>query len=133
MHTMNTNQRLYSVRGAVCCENTQESIIKFVPKLFQEIIQKNSIIEESIVSIIFSVTGDLTVMNPATALRNAGFSRETSLFSCLEPYIEGYLPSVIRILITYYGINKPEAVYINGAEVLRPDLLKDFQEKNQKL
>ncbi len=119
---MMINERLYSVRGAICCRNTNESISLHVPQLYQEILTQNSIIEDNIVSIVFSVTNDLTVLNPATALRKAGLAQDLSLFACLEPFIEGYLPSVIRILITYYGHTKPVPVYLNGAEVLRPDL-----------
>lgn len=114
--------RLYAVRGAVCCENTSESIGSLVPRLYRELLQNNSIEEPEIVSVFFSVTDDLTVMNPATALRRAGFAEAVPLFACAEPFIEGYLPRVIRVLITFYGCKKPTPLYFNGAEALRPDL-----------
>lgn len=116
------NQRLYAVRGAVCCDNTYESVLEQVPSLYDEILKRNSISEENIVSVVFSVTADLTVLNPATALRLAGFASDTPLFACAEPFIKGYLPSVIRVLLTYYGTQSPLPVYLNGAESLRPDL-----------
>jgi chorismate mutase len=119
---MALNERLFAVRGAVCCENTAESISLYVPRLFTELLAKNSIVENNIVSVIFSVTDDLTVLNPATALRNAGLAHSVPLFACAEPFIEGYLPAVIRVLITFYGKETPSPVYLNGAEVLRPDL-----------
>lgn len=114
--------RLYAARGAVCCENTQESIARFVPEMYRALLEKNTIREEDIVSVVFSVTNDLTAMNPATALRRAGLAGSVPLFAAAEPFIEGYLPSVMRVLITYYGTKNPAHVYLNGAEVLRPDL-----------
>jgi chorismate mutase len=117
--------RLYAVRGAVCCENTSESIGSLVPRLYSELLQNNSISEPSIVSVLFSVTDDLTVMNPATALRRAGLANSVPLFACAEPFIDGYLPRVVRVLITFYGNKKPVPLYLNGAEVLRPDLSPD--------
>lgn len=119
---MNTHLRLYAVRGAVCCENTLESLEQRIPQLYREILSRNTIQEEDIVSIVFSVTGDIDILNPATALRRAGFASDTPLFACAEPFVIGGLPQVIRILITYYGSIRPTPVYIHGAEVLRPDL-----------
>ena len=96
--------------------------MNLVPQLYCEILTQNAIQENDIVSVLFSVTNDLTAMNPATALRKAGLAQSVPLFSSAEPFIEGYLPSVIRILLTYYGNADPVHVYLNGAEVLRPDL-----------
>jgi chorismate mutase len=90
--------------------------------MYCEILKQNAIQENDIVSVLFSVTNDLTVLNPATALRKAGLAQSVPLFACAEPFIESYLPSVIRVLVTYYGNINPIHVYLNGAEVLRPDL-----------
>lgn len=114
--------RLYAVRGAVCCENTVESVSAFVPQMYREILDRNGIAEDAIVSVIFSVTDDLTALNPATALRKAGLAQAVPLFAAAEPVIDNYLPRVIRVLVTFYGNKKPVACYLNGAEVLRPDL-----------
>ncbi len=114
--------RLYAVRGAVCCENSAESVSFHVPNMYRALIERNGIAEDDIVSVVFSVTDDLTVLNPATALRKAGLALSVPLFACAEPFIEKYLPRVIRVLVTFYGSKRPEAVYLNGAEVLRPDL-----------
>lgn len=119
---MNNHERLYAVRGAVCCENTRESVSERVVGLYRDILDRNSISEEQIVSVLFSVTDDLTVLNPATALRTAALALSTPLFACAEPVIEGYLPKVVRVLVTYYGVRTPVPVYLHGAEALRPDL-----------
>jgi len=122
IHQMTHPSRLYAVRGAICCENTQESILVQVPRAYREILDRNEIDEADIVSVQFSVTGDLTALNPATALRRAGFASSVPLFASAEPFIEGGLPGVVRFLVTYYGSVAPSHVYLNGAEVLRPDL-----------
>ncbi len=114
--------RLYAVRGAVCCENNQGSIERFIPLLYRTIIEENSIQERDIVSVMFTVTPDLTALNPAAALRRAGLGETVALFCAAEPIIDGGLPYVTRVLITYYGHERPRHAYLNGAEVLRPDL-----------
>jgi len=119
---MSLFRRILAIRGAVCCENTVESISVRVAELYRELLERNSIEEINIVSVIFSVTSDLTALNPATALRKAGFASGVPLFACAEPYIDGYLPSVIRILVTFSGKKAPEHVYLHGAEILRPDI-----------
>jgi len=116
------DNRLYAVRGAVCCENTHSSVSEWVPRMYREILERNAIGDSDIVSVLFTVTDDLTVLNPATALRKAGLAQSLPLFAAAEPFIEGYLPAVIRVLVTYYGSRPPVPVYLNGAEVLRPDL-----------
>ena len=125
MGPMTTTERLYAVRGAVCCKNTAESIAALVPELYRALVSGNAISADSIVSVQFSVNRELTALNPATALRKAGLARDIPLFCAAEPRIEGYLENVIRVLITYYGTARPVPVYLNGAEVLRPDLSTD--------
>lgn len=113
--------RIRAIRGAVCVQNTADSIQESLRVLFNTIFAKNNIDEEHIVSIVFSVTDDITAINPASALRKAGFAHECALFCCAEPRFDGSLASVIRVLITYYSDKEAVHVYLNGAEVLRPD------------
>ena len=117
-------KRLYALRGAVCTEDSPESIEEAVKSLFQQLYSKNSIQDENLVSIQFTVTSDLQSLNPATALRKAGFGSSVPLFCSQEPEIKGMLKKVVRVLITGYFDEKPIPVYANGAEVLRPDLTK---------
>ncbi len=119
---MESTKRLFAVRGAVCCENTRESIAERVPELYLKLCSINNIPEQDMVSVVFSVTSDLNVLNPATALRIAGYAVEVPLFACAEPFIHEGLSKVIRVLITFYGDKPPQPVYIHGAEVLRPDI-----------
>ena len=120
--------RLYALRGAVCCENTAEDIRSQVSLLYDSLLEKNRLAEEDIVSLIFSQTADLDAINPAAALRQTGRAKETALFAVQEaetapPPGENALPRVIRTIIHCYlpEGSKPRHVYQNGAEVLRPD------------
>lgn len=115
-------KRLFAVRGAVCCENTRESIVLSVGGLYRALSDVNGYTENDIVSVQFTVTDDLTAINPASALRKAGLADSVPLFCSAEPRVEDSLPFVVRVLVTFYGKRKPKALYLDGAEVLRPDL-----------
>ncbi len=113
-----------AVRGAIqAVENSAPAIEMAAARLVTEILRVNRIAENHIVSILFSVTEDLTAANPATGLRRTGFSA-TPLFCAQEPRIDGALPRVIRALVTYDspGSRAAVPVYMDGAEGLRPDL-----------
>lgn len=90
--------------------------------LFRALSDVNGINERDIVSVQFTVTDDLTALNPAAALRQAGLAASVPLFCAAEPVVKDSLPAVIRILVTFYGRKTPKALYLNGAEALRPDL-----------
>jgi chorismate mutase len=113
-----------AVRGAIQVpENSVSSIEQAAAKLVMEILKANGIAENQIVSIMFSLTEDLTAANPAAGLRRTGFA-STPLFCAQEARIDGALPRVIRVLVTWDSAERRAAVpvYLDGAEVLRPDL-----------
>lgn len=119
---MEVTTRLFAVRGAVCCENTEESIQTAVNSLYEGILAGNGITEGEIVSVQFTITTDLDALNPATALRLAGNAADVPLFVSSEPDIKNSLARTVRVLILFYGRVKPSPLYLNGAESLRPDL-----------
>jgi chorismate mutase len=116
-------KRLYGIRGAIRCENTAGDIVRRVVELYDELLTSNDLCEENIVSLVFSVTSDITALNPAAALRRGGRAADLALFSVAEPDTLGSLSLVIRTLIHCYlpAGSSPKHVYLNGAEVLRPD------------
>ena len=116
--------RLYGIRGAICTQDTVDDIVKNTSLLYSTILEKNDISETDIVSIQFTTTPDLTKLNPAAALRKSGYASDVPLFCSLEPVFENSLKNVIRCLILAYSQEKGNSVYLNGAEVLRPDLNK---------
>lgn len=120
------SKRLYGIRGAVCCTNTEEGILQAVEKMCSAAISSNKLTSDDIVSIQFTVTNDLDALNPAAALRRSSVGNivsKSALFCSAEPQIKGSLKQVIRLLITAYMDfdSKPIHVYTNDAEVLRPD------------
>jgi chorismate mutase len=113
-----------AVRGAIQVrENTRAAIEDAAVRLLGELLRANSLAEDGIISVIFSLTGDLTTGNPATGLRRAGFA-SVPLFCAQEPRLEGAMPKVIRALVTFNAIDvqSPVPIYLDGAEALRPDL-----------
>lgn len=121
-------KRLYGIRGAVCTEDNEKEIIHNVSTLYTTIIKNNKLDENDIVSIQFTITPDIKELNPAAALRKAGFASSIPLFCSLEPVFKNSLTKVIRCLITAYSDRMGESVYLNGAEVLRPDLCRSKTE-----
>lgn len=115
-----------AVRGAtLVAENSEQAVRTATIELVERLVENNRIRIERIVSIVFSITSDITAYNPATALRTKTQFNDVPLFCTAEPEISGAAKSVIRVLITYKkiaGFRRPSPVYINGAERLRPDL-----------
>ncbi len=117
---------LAAFRGAVCVENSAQSITENVCNMCRELFIRNSIKAEDIVSLQFTITKDITKLNPATALRRGDCGLDISavpLFCSQEAEIEGGMPFVVRALLTAYvdaGIERHN-IYLNGAEKLRPD------------
>ncbi|MCR5763276.1 MAG: chorismate mutase [Treponema sp.] len=129
---MSISNRLFCIRGAICTDNNANDIIKNVELLFNTILKENHINnEKDFVSIQFTVTSEIDELNPAAALRKADIGIDVShipLFCSQEPVMKNSLKNVIRTMITIY---KPEdsiihSVYLNGAEILRPDLAKGY-------
>ena len=121
-----SEKKLAAFRGAVCVENTKESITENVCLMCRELFSRNNIKAENIVSLQFTITDDITVLNPATALRRGNPGLDVSqvpLFCSQEAKIDGMMPKVIRALLTSYVDEGTERqnVYLNGAEKLRPD------------
>ena len=116
--------KLQAVRGAVqIASNSAGEITQGTQQMMQTLVEENQIEERRIVSVQFSITADLTAVNPATAFRQLGYEK-APLFCCQEPPIDGAMPRVVRVLLTVYvdeGVQL-QPCYLNGAEKLRPDL-----------
>ncbi|MDR0464870.1 MAG: chorismate mutase [Treponema sp.] len=116
-------KKLYALRGACQCENTEDDIRRQISLMYNELLSENNLGESEIVSVIFSVTGDLNAINPCSALRKSGRAGELALFSTLEPDCKNSVERITRVIIHCYLDEgaKAKHVYRNGAEVLRPD------------
>jgi chorismate mutase len=117
-------QRLYALRGAISVGNDEaREILEATRELMGEIMERNALTPERVVSCIFTVTDDLTAEFPAVAARALGFER-VPLLCAREIPVPGALRRVIRVLIHYYADAGHEAkhVYLREAAGLRADL-----------
>jgi chorismate mutase len=92
--------------------------------LLTEVLSGNGLGHDDIVSILFTLTSDLTAAFPAVAARRLGLVT-VPLMCASEVDVPGALPRVVRLL-AHVETDLPRAgirhVYLDGAEVLRPDL-----------
>jgi len=112
------------IRGATTVElNEKEEILNGTQDLLGQLLKKNQIKSEDIVSIFFSLTQDLNAEFPAIAARNLGLT-DTPLLCLNEIAVPGSLAKCIRILI-HVNSEKPQTemthLYLRRAEVLRPE------------
>ena len=122
-------RRLYGIRGAVCCGNAAEEIQSAVSEMCSRLFRGNGLQGDDLVSLHFTMTGDLDALNPAAALRRSDCGdlvKEAALFCSAEAFVKGGLPRTIRLLVTAYMEegSKPVHIYTGGAEVLRPDFVQ---------
>lgn len=112
-----------AIRGATTIEvNNPENIHQRTYELMEEILKINNLKLEDIISIIFSVTQDITTANPATVFRK-NFSKEIPLFCVQEAYFKGSLTNCIRVIIHCQGDVDIKHCYLHKAKILRPDIL----------
>jgi chorismate mutase len=116
--------RVVALRGAnEVTENTAEAILAATDKLMREILERNRLEVDDLVSCIFTLTPDLDAQFPAVAAREMGLS-SVPLLCAREIPVPGALPQVIRVLIHAYKPDgtAPEHVYLGDAVKLRLDL-----------
>src|SRR3990172_7239227 len=117
--------RLMALRGATTCdENSREEIDAKTQALVEEMLTRNAIGHDDLVSIIFTATDDLTAQFPATAARALGLG-DIPLLCARELDVEGGMPRTIRVLAHLYtdrGRDQLHHVYLEGARSLRDDL-----------
>jgi chorismate mutase len=116
--------RLFALRGATTVDrNEADAILEATEALMRDIMDRNGLGPEHVVSCIFTLTDDLDAEFPAVAARKLGFER-VPLLCAREVAVPGSLPMVIRVLIHYYADDGHTAthVYLGEARRLRLDL-----------
>jgi chorismate mutase len=116
--------RLFALRGAVTVDrNDAEEILGATEWLMREILQRNDLAPEDVVSCLFTLTDDLDAEFPAVAARRIGFD-QVPLMCAREVPVPGSLPRVIRVLMHYYAAldHRARHVYLGDARKLRADL-----------
>jgi chorismate mutase len=117
-----SSPRLIALRGATTVEeNDAEAIIDATDELMRELLARNALSAEDLVSCIFTLTPDLDAEFPAVGARRMGLSG-VPLLCAREIPVPGALPKVIRVLIHCYAEKPAEHVYLKDARKLRLDL-----------
>ncbi|MGC9219780.1 MAG: chorismate mutase [Solirubrobacteraceae bacterium] len=117
-------QRIFALRGANSVErNEADSILSATDQLMREMIARNGLRPEQMISCIFTLTEDLNAEFPAVAARRLGLN-QVPLLCAREVPVPGALPRVVRALLHYYADDghTPAHVYLGQARVLRTDL-----------
>ena len=115
---------LCALRGATTCENNSvESITSAVDELLLELVSRNNLIPDQIISVTFSVTSDLDACFPASIARKKIGWEKIALLDCQQMFVKNDLSKCIRLLAYVYLPNKQTAQnpYLGKAKNLRPD------------
>ncbi len=104
-------------------DNRAEAVLSATEELMHELMGRNALSAEDIVSCIFTLTDDLNAEFPAVAARRMGL-HQVPLLCAREIPVPGSMPQVIRVMVHYYAPDehRPAHVYLHGARALRSDL-----------
>jgi chorismate mutase len=113
------------LRGASsCAANTTDEITEVTQELLLEMLERNAVAHDDVVSVLLTTTPDLTAMFPAAAARGIGFG-DVPLLCASEINVPGARPLTVRVLMHAYterARDELHHVYLRGAQTLRDDL-----------
>lgn len=114
-----------AIRGATRLEaDDLDEMREAVTELVTEMLERNDVDSDEIISALLTSTPDLVCGFPATAMRSMGFS-DVPLICASEIAVDGALTRVVRVML-HVESDKPRAgikhVFMRGAQVLREDL-----------
>ena len=114
-----------AVRGAIQVEaNERDEILQGTTELVTEVLHRNGIASEDLISIVFTATPDLDAEFPAYAARLLGLT-DVPLLCTTEIAVPGSMPRVLRLMAhveTERSRGDIRHVYLRGAAALRTDL-----------
>jgi chorismate mutase len=113
------------LRGATTLDaDTREQMEERVQALLREMLERNAVHHDDIVSILFTATNDLHAMFPATAARPLGLG-DLPLLCARELEIDGATPRCVRVLMHIVSERVPQDlrhVYLENAQGLNDEL-----------
>ncbi len=120
-----TTPALRALRGATTCGvDSAQAITEATIELLTEMMGRNGVDHDDVVSVLFTTTPDLTATFPATAAREVGFG-DVPLLCASEIAVPGAMARCVRVLMHLYT-TRPRAelhhVYLRKAVSLRDDL-----------
>ncbi|HRC07208.1 MAG TPA: chorismate mutase [Miltoncostaeales bacterium] len=122
-----TGERVRAIRGATSVgHDAPEQIVDATIELVQELLDRNGLSSDDLISMVFTLTTDLQSEFPAVAARQLGLSA-VPLLCAQEIPVPGSLEKCIRVLVHCYA---PAArvirhVYLHEARRLRLDLIEE--------
>lgn len=124
---MTAGREVRALRGATTvARDSSDAIVDATAELLRELLARNELVPDDLISLVFTATPDLTAEFPAVAARGLGIS-DVALLSAQEIAVPGSLPRCIRVLAHCYS-TRPRAdlrhVYLGDARELRTDLLE---------
>ena len=114
-----------ALRGATTVDaDTEEQVDERVRTLVREMLARNGVDHDDLISIVLTATDDLHSMFPAAAARAIGLG-DVPLLCARELDIDGGKPLCVRVLM-HLSSERTRAelhhVYLEGARDLRDDL-----------
>ena len=122
--TKNSNPKLTAIRGATTAKGNKDYLIRdVVIELIQELITRNHLKEEDIISITFTVTDDLNSCFPASIARKHFNFDSVAFLDCQQMFVPNDVNFCIRLLALVYleYDRQPINPYLNESSKLRPD------------
>lgn len=112
-------RQIGALRGATTVERDDPALVRAATReLLEQILVRNSIALGDIISVLFTVTNDLTSEYPARAARELGWI-DIPLLCTTEVAVPGGLPRCIRVLM-HSELMRPRrqltSVFLNGTE-----------------
>ncbi len=116
------------MRGATQLEVDERAhLLERTSELVQAVLDRNSLTQEHLISVVFTATPDLVSDFPAYAARLIGIT-DVPLLCAREIDVAGAMPRVVRLL-AHIESDMPRGqvqhVYLHGARALRTDLRHD--------
>lgn len=114
-----------AIRGAVqVAANERTAVLAGTTELVCEVMIRNGLTPDNVISVLFTTTPDLTAEFPALAARKLGF-QDVPLLCASEIDVPGAMPRVVRLMM-HVDTPRPRSalnhVYLRGAASLRLDI-----------
>lgn len=114
-----------AIRGATrLSADDPEEMSEAVRELLGEMLRRNAVTSDDLISVILTATPDLVSTFPAAAARGLGWG-DVPLLCAQEIDVAGALSRVVRVM-AHAELDAPRSevthVYLRGAELLRQDL-----------
>jgi len=114
-----------ALRGAITLERDEEAhLLDRVERLLREMLDRNGVEHDDLISILFTATSDVHSVFPAVAARRMGLG-DVPLICAQELDIVGGMPLCIRVLMHLASDRRRDElhhVYLEDARSLRDDL-----------